>query len=38
MKTESVDSCPKDKLLDRGRRVRTNNGHAAEKLDNITQV
>jgi hypothetical protein len=38
MKTESVDPCPKDKLSDRGRRVRTNKGHAAEKLDNITQV
>jgi hypothetical protein len=38
MKTKSVDPCPKDKLLDRRRRVKTNKGYAAEKLDNITQV
>jgi hypothetical protein len=35
---DAEDPCPKDKPLHGGRRARTNKGHAAEKLDNITQA
>ena len=38
LRTKGEDSCPKDKSLDDGRRVRTNKGHAAEKFDNIAQA